>query len=131
MAIARRNSRPIHVDGVDYRWRLGRRRLFDLRTSLAVWTDATPPACLRVTIRGVWSDRDPEWLPQGSGTPVTPIFVADVVRAALVDGWDPKTPGATARIDADPPDRGWRDGEFETHLNSWDRRMRARAERRG
>ena len=126
MAFRRKHSRPISVDGIDYRWRLGRASRSEITTPLFVWTNSTDGTRLFATISGVWDDQLPEWLPMGRGTPVTPSFVADVIREAIRIGWRPKTAGSVVRIEVDPPGRAWLPGEFEQHLESWNRKMRER-----
>ena len=126
MASRPKGSRPIEVGGVSLLWRLGRPR-GDVTTPLTVWTDTRPQSRLLIKIRGVWLDQIPEWLPTGHGTPVTPAFVANLIQLALDGGWRPDVLGSCFEIESDPPDRNWQPGEYESHIESWDRTWRARS----
>ncbi|OIJ87916.1 hypothetical protein BIV25_37475 [Streptomyces sp. MUSC 14] len=100
MALARKGSRRIVVDGTNYRWRLRRRPTYDQGlcrspctyavehaenpgTTLVVTTDQPHP--------GNWLDRP--------GSPVLPSDVADAIAAALRCGWVPTRAGSPFHLD--------------------------------
>jgi hypothetical protein len=75
--------RPITVDGMRFRWR------FDERLVVVPEGRSSP----QLRVEWGWVD----WLePDGPGPEpqvVTPRFVADAIRSALAQGWDPDQNG--------------------------------------
>ncbi|MFI8295069.1 hypothetical protein ACIGCZ_03870 [Streptomyces nigra] len=100
MALVRKGSRIIVVDGVAYRWRLrGRPTYFQglawSPCTFAVEHADTPGATLVVTTDqphpSNWLDLEAE--------PVLPSPVAAAVRLALREGWTPTKPGSPFHLD--------------------------------
>ncbi|URM90746.1 hypothetical protein LUW75_12940 [Streptomyces sp. MRC013] len=100
MALVRKGSRRIIVDGTVYRWRLrGRptycRGLAWSPCAFAVEHADTPGATLVVVADqphpSNWTGREAE--------PVVPSRVAAAVRLALSKGWTPTTPGSSFHLD--------------------------------
>lgn len=100
MALVRKGSRRIVVDGTTYRWRLrGRPTYFQglgwLPCTFAVEHAGTPGMTLVVTTGqphpSNWFGREAE--------PVLPSGVAAVVRLALSQGWTPTAPGSAFHLD--------------------------------
>lgn len=110
MTMPRKGTRRITVDGVAYRWRhRSRRSVTEARArplTFAVEREDAPGRLLSVTL-GEWlplshyccPDCSPdEFMPE----PITPARVAEAVRAALADGWDPQGPAGVHRLDMRP-----------------------------
>ncbi|MBP5862737.1 hypothetical protein F3K40_15760 [Streptomyces sp. LBUM 1478] len=100
MALVRKGSRRIVVDGMAYRWRLrGRPTYFQGMAwspgTFAVEHADTPGTTLVVTTdqphASNWFDREAE--------PVLPSGVAAAVRLALREGWTPTAPGSAFPLD--------------------------------
>lgn len=100
MALVRKGSRRIVVDGTAYRWRLrGRPTYFQGMAwspcTFAVEHAETPGSVLVVTTNqphtSNWIGREAE--------PVLPPDVAATIRLALRGGWAPATPGSAFHID--------------------------------
>ncbi len=95
--VARRDlgSRLIVIDGRSYRWRVPRRPVGEDQAlgwgplRFAAWLDGHNGALLEVDAAGPRPDncfRTP-------GAVITPRRVADLIRRALVGGWEPSRPG--------------------------------------
>ncbi|MEU1165044.1 hypothetical protein ABZ372_32755 [Streptomyces sp. NPDC005921] len=100
MALVRKGSRRIVVDGTTYRWRLRGRPTYSQGLAWSSCTYAvehadTPGMTLVVTTDqphpSNWIGRDAE--------PVRPSDVASAVRLALREGWNPTAPGSAFPID--------------------------------
>lgn len=100
MALVRKRSRQIVVDGTAYRWRLrGRPTYFQglawSPCTFAVEHSDTPGMMLVVTTDqphlSNWLGREAE--------PVLPSDVAAAVRLALREGWTPTAPGSAFHLD--------------------------------
>jgi len=100
MALVRKGSRRIVVDGTAYRWRLrGRPTYFQ---ALA-WTPCTfavehadiPGMMLVVTTN---QPHPSNWFGR-EAMPVLPSDVAQAIHLALRKGWTPTTPGSPFRLD--------------------------------
>ncbi|MFF9034072.1 hypothetical protein ACF090_01190 [Streptomyces sp. NPDC014892] len=100
MALVRKGSRRIVVDGTDYRWLLrGRPTYFQglawSPCTFAVEHTDRPGMTLVVTTgqphSSNWIGREAE--------PVLPSGVAAAVRLALRMGWSPTTPGSAFHLD--------------------------------
>ncbi|MFB7575416.1 hypothetical protein [Streptomyces sp. NPDC056165] len=100
MALGRKGSRRIVVDGTTYRWRLRRRPTY---CQALCWSPCTyavehaehPGTTLVVTTNqphtGNWLGRP--------GSPVLPSDVADAIGAALRQGWIPTRADSPFRLD--------------------------------
>ncbi|MFG3345749.1 hypothetical protein ACGF1Z_11890 [Streptomyces sp. NPDC048018] len=100
MALTKKGSRLITVDGTTYRWRLRGRPTYAQGLAQSSLTYAVeraddPGATLVVT-----TDRPHpgNWWGAPSA-PVLPSQVADTVRAALARGWTPGNPGSPFPLD--------------------------------
>jgi hypothetical protein len=82
LALSKKKSRPIVVDGVAYRWHF--REDFE-------WNDivvrAVGPTGQRLVIRVPWSNSEPPHL--NFMPSVTPKWVANAIRHCLEEGWQP------------------------------------------
>ncbi|PWI20246.1 hypothetical protein DI272_01270 [Streptomyces sp. Act143] len=100
MALVKKGSRHITVDGTTYRWRLRGRPTY---CQGLVWSPLTyavehaeTPGTTLVVITG--RPHPDNWL----GAPVDPVLpsgVADSIRAALAGGWTPEKPGPPHLLD--------------------------------
>jgi hypothetical protein len=89
MTIARRASRTITVDGVDYRWTVRRRPFSGTGpVTFAVEAAESPGTTLVVRFRPPRPDAS-----QVPPDPVRPAVVAQRIRDALSTGWQPGSPG--------------------------------------
>ncbi|MFF8531981.1 hypothetical protein ACN6K9_002895 [Streptomyces sp. SAS_267] len=100
MALVRKGSRRIVVDGTVYRWRLRGRPTYPQGLvwspcTFAVEHADTPGTTLVVTTDqphpGNWIGREAE--------PVLPSTVGAAVRTALREGWTPTGPGSAFHLD--------------------------------
>ncbi|MBD1545260.1 hypothetical protein [Roseibium aggregatum] len=102
MAIPRKGSRKITVEGEDYRW-LVRRKATISQTDYG--SGKIHVAIEHATEKGatlhIESGRHPH--PKDWGTlsvePVTPSDIARWISVAIQQGWEPKNAGPTFRID--------------------------------
>jgi hypothetical protein len=100
MAVGRKGSRRIVVDGTAYRWRLRRRPTYFQALS---WTPCTfavehadaPGATLVVTTN---QPHPSNWFGR-EAKPVLPSGVARAIQLALREGWIPTTPGVPFHLD--------------------------------
>ncbi|MGW4393463.1 hypothetical protein [Streptomyces sp. NPDC004685] len=100
MALVRKGSRLINVDGTAYRWRLRGRPTYNqglVRSPLtyAVEHAAAPGTTLVVTTN---QPHPSNWFGT-QGSPILPGQVADNIRTALTDGWTPESPGSPFHLD--------------------------------
>ncbi|WP_327281506.1 MULTISPECIES: hypothetical protein [unclassified Streptomyces] len=100
MALVKKGSRLITVDGTTYRWRLRRRPTYDQGLAVsplayAVEHAESPGTTLVVTTN---QPHPSNWFGT-HGSPVLPARVADDIRTALTAGWSPASPGAPFRLD--------------------------------
>ncbi len=109
MALPRKGSRLIAVDGVVYRWTVRRKptkaqaagwRLL----TFAVEVAESPGGTLSVVTKSVRLD---SWYGLGRGPgmrakPVTPRLVVWSVRQAIAAGWEPKRAGSNLTLEAEP-----------------------------
>ncbi|MCX4704437.1 hypothetical protein [Streptomyces sp. NBC_01373] len=100
MALVRKGSRRIVVDGTVYRWRLrGRPTYFQGLTwspcTFAVEHADTRGQTLVVTTH---QPHPSNWIGRVAET-VLPSAVAAAVRLALREGWAPKAPGSAFHLD--------------------------------
>ncbi|MFC8981052.1 hypothetical protein ACFU3J_11540 [Streptomyces sp. NPDC057411] len=95
MALVKRGSRLITVDGTTYRWLLRGRPTYDqglVRSPLtyAVEHADDPGTTLVVTTN---QPHLSNWFGTQGSSPILPGQVVDSIRAALRDGWTPEDPG--------------------------------------
>ncbi|MFE5809758.1 hypothetical protein [Streptomyces sp. NPDC056491] len=105
MALVKKGSRHITVDGITYRWRLRGRPTYGQGM---VWSPLTyaiehadnPGTTLVVTTLVVTTDQPhpSNWI----GSPAIPVLPSDAatgIRTALTRGWSPTTPGSPFHLD--------------------------------
>jgi hypothetical protein len=100
MALVRKGSRSIVVDGTAYRWRLrGRPTYFQglawSPCTFAVEHEQTPGSTLVVITD---QPHPSNWFGRAS-QPVLPAQVAQVIERALAEGWSPAHPGRPFLLD--------------------------------
>ncbi|MDG9678994.1 hypothetical protein [Micromonospora sp. DH14] len=103
MALAKKGSRLITVDGVVYRWRVRGRPTYaqalgERPLAFAVEQDDCKGSVLLVSMP---QDHPSNWI-GGPPVPVLPSMVAAVIRKALTEGWRPSQ--ATAAFRTTAPD---------------------------
>ncbi|QIP82779.1 hypothetical protein GLX30_00280 [Streptomyces sp. Tu 2975] len=100
MALARKGSRRITVDGAAYRWRLRGRPTYDQGMVWSPLTYAVEIADGPGTTLVVTTDQPHpgNWLGR-TAAPLLPSHVADSIRTARADGWTPGGPGSPFRLD--------------------------------
>jgi hypothetical protein len=106
MALVKKHSRVITVDGLAYRWRVRRRPTYAQATALSPLSFAVERADRKgsVLIATMPGSHPSNWLGAAS-TPVVPSIVAAVIRLARERGWQPERPGPTYPFAVD--DRIW------------------------
>lgn len=101
MALTKKGSRLITVDGVVYRWRVRGRPTYAQalgERSLAVAVEqADCKGC--VLLVHMPQDHPSNWI-GGPSVPVLPSQVAAIIRRALGEGWRPSQPAAAFRTTA-------------------------------
>jgi hypothetical protein len=104
MAIPKKGSRPITIQGLPYRWRVrGRPTYFQGMAwkglVLAVERSDASGAILLVQL-----DRHhpSNWMEQ-EASPVTPADVGSLIQRALSSGWRPEVPGRPFMMDLREP----------------------------
>ncbi|MFG2840832.1 hypothetical protein ACGFYE_38220 [Streptomyces zaomyceticus] len=100
MALVKRGSRLINVDGTAYRWRLRGRPTYDQALVQSPLTYAvehadTPGTTLVVSTN---QPHPSNWFGT-KGSPSLPAQVADSIRTATTDGWMPASPGSPFHLD--------------------------------
>ncbi|MFF3215451.1 hypothetical protein ACFYYB_33055 [Streptomyces sp. NPDC002886] len=100
MALVKKGSRLITVDGTTYRWRLRGRPTYDQALvwaplSYAVEHAETPGTKLVITTN---QPHPSNWFGT-QGSPILPAQVADSIRTALTAGWKPENPGSPFHLD--------------------------------
>ncbi|NXY94760.1 hypothetical protein HYE82_10220 [Streptomyces sp. BR123] len=100
MALVKKGSRLITVDGITYRWRLRGRPTYDQGLATSPLAYAVEHAETAGTTLVITTNRPHpgNWLGT-PGSPVLPAHVADSIRTALTDGWTPTRPGSPFRFD--------------------------------
>ncbi|SCG38268.1 hypothetical protein [Micromonospora coxensis] len=101
MAIPKKGSRLISVDGITYRWRIRPKPTYsqglaETTLTYAVELEQAPGSVLVVTTD---SPRPDNWIVP-SGKAVRPTGVADTIRAALRQGWQPDRPRPVMQMSA-------------------------------
>lgn len=98
MALAKKGSRRIVVDGVEYRWRLSRKHWccdYDLSTLAYMVEDAARPGTTLVVETGRPVVLEPSMVPTEV---VLPREVASGIRAARTQGWSPSSDGSPFKL---------------------------------
>lgn len=89
MALSKKSSRPITVEGKDYRW------IFFENSG---WNDLTIQAASgegeKLIVQIKWAPDDETGLPY---MPVKPAFVARAIQFGLAEGWRPDERGGSFR----------------------------------
>jgi hypothetical protein len=95
MAIPKKGSRKIVVDGVEYRWYIRRNNKEDGMLSVAIETASNESASiLYVTFPVLRPDSLTAGLRGDPKSSVTPNDIATYIRDALVAGWQPLQSGS-------------------------------------
>ncbi|MFJ7063178.1 hypothetical protein ACIQVA_36905 [Streptomyces microflavus] len=100
MALVKKGSRRITVDGRIYRWKIRRKPTY---SQVLIWSPLTyaveyeeaPGSTLVVTTN---QPHPSNWF-DAPASPVLPSQVADTVRTARDRGWAPETPGPPFQLD--------------------------------
>ncbi|ROP55957.1 hypothetical protein [Streptomyces sp. PanSC9] len=100
MALVKKSSRRITVDGTTYRWRLRGRPTYDQALvwsplTYAVEYAETPGTTLVITTN---QPHPSNWF-GAQANPVLPSDVADSIRTARHNGWTPENPGSPFHLD--------------------------------
>ncbi|MFF3070464.1 hypothetical protein [Kitasatospora sp. NPDC057936] len=98
MALVKKGSRRIVVDGVEYRWRLSRKHWccdFDASTLAYMVEDAARPGTTLVVETGRPSVLAPSLVP---AEVVLPREVTAGIRAARSNGWTPTSNGSPFKL---------------------------------
>ncbi|MGW2468717.1 hypothetical protein [Streptomyces bauhiniae] len=100
MALVRKGSRRIVVDGATYRWRLRGRPTYLQRLAWSPCTFAVEHADTSGATLVVITDQPhpSNWISR-EAEPVLPSGVAAAVRLALREGWTPTVPGSAFHLD--------------------------------
>lgn len=104
MAIPRKGSRPITVDGVAYRWMVRHKPSYSqgiIESSLTVAVEHDDVSGSVLALR-LPQAHPSNWM----GAPavaVRPAHVALGIRTALGQGWKPERPGHPFRLNLTPP----------------------------
>ncbi|MFF9773102.1 hypothetical protein ACF1HJ_05395 [Streptomyces sp. NPDC013978] len=100
MALARKGSRRIVVDGTVYRWHLRGRPTYVQGLAWSPCTFAVERADTQGATLVVTTDRPhlSNWIGR-EAEPVLPSHVAAAVRLALHEGWTPTAPGSAFHLD--------------------------------
>ncbi|MGW0436548.1 hypothetical protein ACWDV4_28870 [Micromonospora sp. NPDC003197] len=101
MAIPKKGSRLISVDGIIYRWRIRPKPTYsqgvaETALTYAVELEQDPGSVLVVTTD---SPRPDNWM-MASGKAVRPAEVVDSIRVALRQGWRPDRPNPVMHMSA-------------------------------
>ena len=103
MAIPKTGSRPITVDGNDYRWLVRRKPTYSQAngwTPMTVAVSSTVPkgSSLVATLA---TNRPDTWV-DTENKAITPGDVASLIRLAIARGWNPATPGSPFQLEVPP-----------------------------
>ena len=95
MAIPRKGTRTLKVEGTKYRWLVRRKPTYDQGLAYSALTVAVEPEAGGRTLVLVFDKPRPDnWLGE-DGAVATPASVAAGIRAATAAGWDPRQRGGT------------------------------------
>lgn len=94
MSLPHKGSRKVEVDGVHYRWMIRRKPTYSQALKETPMTLAIEPcdAAGKLTV-SLGVSRPDNWL-DSHQTSVTPKVVAEIIREAVVAGWDSDDPRA-------------------------------------
>jgi hypothetical protein len=97
MAIPKKGSRTLSVNGVRYRWRIRRKptydeSIFSAPFSVAVERVEPPSHCVLVLAAGF--PRPDSLVPGSESLSVTPRMIAASIEDALSHGWQPERAGS-------------------------------------
>ncbi|MFJ9752890.1 hypothetical protein [Streptomyces chartreusis] len=100
MALVKKGSRLITVDGISYRWRIRRKPTYSQALAWSPLTYAveladSPGSTLVVTTNHPHPN---SWMLESPGA-VVPSAVAESIRSARTRGWAPKSPGSPFHLD--------------------------------
>ncbi|MGW5776425.1 hypothetical protein [Streptomyces sp. NPDC003863] len=100
MALVKKGSRLITVDGTAYRWRVRGRPTYDQGLVRSPLTYAVEHAEASGATLVVATDQPhpSNWFGTQGG-PILPSQVAVSIRTALADGWSPECPGSPFHLD--------------------------------
>ncbi|WP_167502505.1 hypothetical protein [Streptomyces malaysiensis] len=100
MALVRKGSRRIVVDGTAYRWRLRRRPTYSQGLAWSPCTFAVEHADAPGTTLVVTTNQPhpSNWVGR-EAKPVLPADVAEAIELALRAGWAPAAPGPPFQLD--------------------------------
>lgn len=94
MALRKRGTRPIVVDGIRYRWLVRRKPTYSQGLTWSPLTFAVertePPSCATLIVR-LASPHPGNWI-NAPAAPVLPSAVARAIRQAHDRGWQPDHP---------------------------------------
>jgi hypothetical protein len=94
MAIVKKGSRRIVVDGLEYRWRVRRKIFIDQGLppmTCSVQRAVDRPGSILVVC---FPQTHPAYVRPGEAIPATPSQVERAIRQALIQGWHPLQSGA-------------------------------------
>ncbi|MDE3725055.1 hypothetical protein PWG71_27045 [Nocardiopsis sp. N85] len=96
MALVRKGSRHIIVDGITYRWRVRHRPTYAQALCGTPMTFAVEPAEKpgRTLVVATQHPHPGAWLSMTPPASVTPAIVSVAIREALTQGWTPESPGS-------------------------------------
>ena len=103
MALVRKGSRLITVDGVVYRWRVRKRPTYARGIADSPLSFAVEQADQRgaVLIASMPAAHPANWV-GAPALPVVPSLVAAMIRRAREQGWQPDQPGSAFTLTAGP-----------------------------
>ena len=103
MALVKKGSRVITVDGVVYRWRVRKRPTYTQGLADGPLSFAVEQADQRgtVLIASMPTAHPSNWA-GAPALPVVPSQVAAMIRRAREQGWHPERPGSAFTLTADP-----------------------------
>lgn len=90
MAIPKKDSRKITIDGINYRWKVHWR---DSKMSTAVELYDNPQSVLQITFP--WIPKKDFWDWYEIPAIITPKIIANCIKSALSQGWKPTEKGKT------------------------------------
>ena len=105
MAIPKKGSRPISVEGNEYRWLVRRKPTYSQANGWTPMTLAVSSANSRSStlVATLDTNRPDAWVASGD-VAVNPRNVSAIIRRALAAGWNPAEPGKPFQLSADVAD---------------------------
>ncbi|MGC4864728.1 hypothetical protein ACLQ3B_04735 [Micromonospora sp. DT53] len=107
MALNKRGSRPIVVDGKGYRWFVRRKPTYSQGLTWSPPSFAVertdPPGCATLVVR-LASPHPGNWM-NAPASPLLPSGVASAIRQALDLGWQPDHPGSPFMVNLGDEDQ--------------------------